>query len=491
MNITQFLNAIFLRLRIIIGSMRDACAYVPLLLRKPAIAGHVLKSAHRAQITLVVLGIILLFFAPSLVHGGLKAITPSKKPFLGIIHMPNSKVERATRMTMRTLWLGSSGSVILLLWLHIPLGVAGAARRSKRYEADADSCVEHDLKKGLNLYSRALALTPEREHERELREKIKDVNANSQMRRQSSESNISAPELDRTLAGPTVVAPRPKKHIACLGPQSRYRVDKELGHGGMGVVYQAFDTMLDRIVAIKGLPETLSQDEKFVSRFHMEAKALAFLCHPCIVQVYDFVEDHERFWIVLEFVEGGDLSAWIHRSGQLSMREAIITAQFLADALAYAHEQGIVHRDVKPSNVLLTPQLTPKMSDFGLAKLLGSGSLTQSGTILGSPRYMSPEQASGHPADERSDVYALGITLYEMLTGHTPFEGDTGSLLAQHITQTPAPPSDLRSDLPPELDHLILGMLIKDPGERTHDLTDLSQKLALLASNLEVKSKVT
>jgi serine/threonine-protein kinase len=156
----------------------------------------------------------------------------------------------------------------------------------------------------------------------------------------------------------------------------------------------------------------------------------------------------------------------------------------LARALGYAHKQGVVHRDFKPSNVLLTMAGTPKITDFGLAKLMGSTSQTQSGTILGSAPYMSPEQAAGKPADERSDVYALGITLYEMTTGRTPFEGDTASLLVQHITQTPPPPHELCAEIPLGLETLILSMLAKDPDKRTRDLEAVARQLAVMANGL-------
>jgi hypothetical protein len=428
----------------------------------------------------------MLWLAPAIVDSVARVLYPQEKGIFGLVIKPNASIDSFRQGAMATLWLGSSTAVMLLFWLHIPSGVKHAARRSGRQENKADALKNESPNESLKLYRQALSLSLDPSNQESLRQKIQEVEGSlpDQGRIDKTEVVGMASSLrNRFSPAAALRSFLSSSPVSTVGRDGRYRLDNELGHGGMGVVYCGHDTVLDRKVAVKGLPEGLSKDGDFVSRFYQEAKALAFLSHPCIVQVYDFVEERGRVWILLEYVEGGDLSAYLRQCSRLNPLETARLGQHLADALHYAHEQGIVHRDFKPSNVLLTPEHNPKITDFGLAKLMGGSSLTHSGTILGSVPYMSPEQASGKVADRRADIYSLGITLYELAAGRTPFEGDASAILAQHITQAPPRLREQVADAPEELEILISGMLAKDPEERTQDLTAIARQLGALAGS--------
>ncbi|MGQ0722624.1 MAG: serine/threonine-protein kinase [Candidatus Eiseniibacteriota bacterium] len=262
----------------------------------------------------------------------------------------------------------------------------------------------------------------------------------------------------------------------------RYDLEEQLARGGMGTVWRAVDRVLDRPVALKELPLALTADEDAVRRFRAEARSLARLVHPNVVQVYDLVERGDRIWMVMELIEGGDLSARIRSEGRLEGADASRIAAPVAEALHFAHEQGIVHRDVKPANVLLTDAGVPKLADFGVARLASSGA-TMTGAVIGSPRYMSPEQAAGGAADERSDVYSLGVTLWEMLTGTPPFEGEAVAVLARHVNETPQRPSERGAEVPAEMEDLVMEMLAKDPDDRPQDMGEVAERLRSAASS--------
>jgi serine/threonine protein kinase len=248
----------------------------------------------------------------------------------------------------------------------------------------------------------------------------------------------------------------------------------------MGIVHQALDTALDRTVALKELPLHLTARADLARRFRQEARLLARLSHSNIVQVYDLIDDGNRLWIAMEFIDGGTLADAIERSGALAPMDAVRLGGQLAAGLGFAHAQGVIHRDIKPINVLITRDGIPKLTDFGLAKLLESSVHTQAGSLLGSARYMSPEQAAGGASDERSDVYSLGVTFYEMLSGRTPFEGETASVLAQHLSQEPLPLGELVRDLPADFEALVMRMLEKDPERRPGDLDAVALALSSL-----------
>jgi len=257
-------------------------------------------------------------------------------------------------------------------------------------------------------------------------------------------------ELDQTLTG-------------------RYRVEALLGSGGMAQVYRGTDTVLSRSVAIKVLSSDYSRDPAFVERFRREARAAARLNHPTVVSVYDTGSDDGVHFIVMEFVSGRTLAQILAAEGPLPPERAAAISARVAEALSFAHEAGLVHRDVKPGNVMLTDRGDVKVMDFGIARAAsGPGqAITETTSILGTAAYLSPEQAEGKPVDPRSDIYSLGVVLYELLTGHPPFSGSSPVAVAyKHVMEEPVPPSAVRSGVPPALEAIAMRALAKDPSRR-------------------------
>jgi serine/threonine protein kinase len=243
----------------------------------------------------------------------------------------------------------------------------------------------------------------------------------------------------------------------------RYRLMQVIGRGGMGTVYRATDLILGRTVAVKVLPHALAeQDRTHVARFEREARAAASLLHPGVVSVFDTGVDGATRYIVMEYVSGRSLAVILNEEAPLDAARAVWVAERVADALFAAHTAGIVHRDVKPANVMLTDDGAVKVLDFGLARLIDGTALTQTASAPGTAAYMAPEQALGEPADERSDVYSLGCLLYAMLTGGPPFGGDgPAAILHQHVQVEPRPPRAINRGVPPRLDALVVQMLAK------------------------------
>ncbi|HUK76931.1 MAG TPA: protein kinase, partial [Thermoleophilia bacterium] len=246
----------------------------------------------------------------------------------------------------------------------------------------------------------------------------------------------------------------------------RYRLERRLGGGGMAEVYLATDTTLERLVAVKVLRERFADDTQFVARFHREARAAAALNHPNVVAIHDRGGAAGSSFIVMEYVAGETVKELVQRTGPLAPAVARDIECELLAALQAAHERGIVHRDVTAQNVLLGPDGRVKVTDFGIAHF-GSSALTSTGIVMGTSRYLSPEQARGEPTDERSDVYSAGVVLFEMLTGRLPFEGDNDLAIALRHANEPAPaPSDVAAGVPPALDAIVGRALRKDPAER-------------------------
>ncbi|HEV2924138.1 MAG TPA: protein kinase [Solirubrobacteraceae bacterium] len=262
----------------------------------------------------------------------------------------------------------------------------------------------------------------------------------------------------------------------------RYEVDSLLGRGGMSSVYSAFDRTLARDVAIKVLAAELVEDEVFVERFDREARAAASLSHRNVVAVFDSGVDGGARFIVMERVSGRTLSA-VLKGGPLRVQRAVDIALSVAQALGAAHAHGIVHRDVKPANVMVGDGRQVKVLDFGIARALAGTSLTRATTVIGTAGYLSPEQAKGGAIDARSDLYGLGCVLYEMLTGRPPFVADsTAALVNQHVTKAPDPPSRRRPEVSAGLDEVVLRCLAKDPGERYDGAQALCVALAEVPS---------
>jgi eukaryotic-like serine/threonine-protein kinase len=262
----------------------------------------------------------------------------------------------------------------------------------------------------------------------------------------------------------------------------RYRVVRRLGGGGMAEVFLARDTTLDRLVAVKVLRERFADDQEFVARFHREARAAAALNHPNVVAIHDRGGAAGSSYIVMEYVSGETLKERIGREGRLSPAAARAVECDVLGALQAAHDRGIVHRDVTAQNVLLAGDGRVKVADFGIAHF-GSSALTSTGVVMGTSRYLSPEQARGEPTDKRSDVYSAGVVLFEMLTGRLPFEGDNDLAIALRHASEPAPaPSSLEPGLSPALDAIVGRALRKDPGERFQT----AQKFAAALNALEL-----
>ena len=262
----------------------------------------------------------------------------------------------------------------------------------------------------------------------------------------------------------------------------RYRIIKELGKGTMGVVYQAHDPQIDRQVALKILRPDRMVSDSYVSRFLKEARAIGRLSHPQIVTIYDVGEDHGTIYIAMEFLTGQSLDAVV-RSGRLTAQQAIEIARQVAEALDYAHRKGIVHRDIKPSNIILTEDNQVKLTDFGIAHIedASAGQLTQTGEILGTPVYMSPEQVLGKSVDGRSDLFSLGVILYELITARRPFSGNNIAAIFHSITHdSPQPPTASDPFISKELSQLIIKSLAKEPEARFHSGHQMAQALTLL-----------
>jgi eukaryotic-like serine/threonine-protein kinase len=260
---------------------------------------------------------------------------------------------------------------------------------------------------------------------------------------------------------------------------NRYQILEQLGKGGMAIVYRALDTMLERSVAVKVLRESYSRDETFLSRFRQEAKAAANLSHPNIVTVHDFGLDNGQLFIVMEYIPGTDLKTLILQRGRFTPEEAVPLLIQACAGLGYAHRAGLVHCDVKPQNMLVTPDMRLKVTDFGIARALSTiHPKEQSDVIWGSPQYFSPEQASGAAPSPASDVYSLGVIMYEMLTGSLPFHGNTPAELAHlHIEAEPVSISEMLPDISPVLEQIQTKVLSKEPSQRYRTADQLGRVL--------------
>lgn len=260
-----------------------------------------------------------------------------------------------------------------------------------------------------------------------------------------------------------------------------YQIAEEVGSGGVAVVYRAYQSQLERWVAIKILHATEASGKEFLTRFRREAKAIATLRHPNILTIYDYGEEEGIAYIVMEYVAGGTLKT--HLTGQpMEWPDAATLIIPVGRALAYAHSQGIVHRDVKPANILLPRPDWPLLADFGLVKIVGrQRGITRPGASIGTPAYLSPEQAVGEDVDHRSDIYGLGIVLYELLTGHVPFESDSPvEMMLRRLRELPTPPRRLNSHITPQLESAILRALARDPAARHPSMEALMNDLSRL-----------
>ncbi|MFJ9993313.1 serine/threonine-protein kinase [Pseudomonas putida] len=263
----------------------------------------------------------------------------------------------------------------------------------------------------------------------------------------------------------------------------KYRIDSVLGKGAMGTVYKAFDPHIARVVALKTIRRELlgdAQQHQLLSRFQNEAQAAGRLSHPNIVAVYDYGEDDGAAYIAMEFVDGIALNTRLQNQEPRQLAQVLGWMRQLLGALHYAHAKGVVHRDVKPANLLITTDDQVKVTDFGIARI-DTSVLTQTGSMIGTPSYMSPEQFCGELVDGRSDVFSAGIVLYQLLTGERPFSGSATMVMQQILNQTPVPPSSLNPTLDPQFDQLIRQALAKRPDERFASAQDFLDALDALS----------
>jgi serine/threonine-protein kinase len=269
----------------------------------------------------------------------------------------------------------------------------------------------------------------------------------------------------------------------------RYRIVRKLGSGGMADVYLAEDQELGRRVAIKILNERHAHDDQFVERFKREATNAAGLSHPNIVSVYDRGEAEGTYYIAMEYLEGRNLKELLRRRGPMPVKLALRYSRQILDALRFAHRNGIVHRDIKPHNVLVDSEGRLKVTDFGIARA-GASQMTEAGSIVGTAQYLSPEQARGEQVDPRSDIYSMGIVLYEMLTGAVPFGGDTPVEIAmKHLSAVSEPPSAKREEVPRDVDLVVLRALAKSPGDRYASAEEMEAELARVERGLGVSDE--
>jgi len=262
----------------------------------------------------------------------------------------------------------------------------------------------------------------------------------------------------------------------------KYKVEHRLGRGGMAEVYKAYQANLERYVAIKVMHAFLADDGDFLQRFQREAQAMAATRHPHIAGVYDFEAEGEYYYIVMEYLPGGSLKDRIDdaaEAGQLIPLDlAVRVVVQIAEALAFAHSVGMIHRDIKPANIMFNEHDSAVLTDFGIAKLLSGPSHTATGSMIGTPAYMSPEQGLGEPGDERSDIYALGVLFYHLVTGNLPHDGDTPlSVVLKHVNDAPERPTVLNPDLPQSVERVIMQAMAKDPDMRYQRAGDMAREL--------------
>jgi serine/threonine-protein kinase len=266
----------------------------------------------------------------------------------------------------------------------------------------------------------------------------------------------------------------------------RYEIVELIGKGGMSSVFKAHDRLLDRTVAIKVLHPHYTEDEEYVERFRREARSVAQVSHPNIVTVIDRGEDDRRQYIVFEYVEGENLKELLQRTGPLPIRDALVLALQMARALSFAHSRGLVHRDVKPQNVLLNADAQAKMTDFGIAREVDVQGVTITGTVLGTSEYIAPEQARGQQVDQQTDVYSLGVVLYELLTGSVPYEGDNFVTVALRHVNEPIPSVlEQRPEVPPRLALAVERAMAKSPRDRFASMDELVGELEACLAELD------
>jgi hypothetical protein len=457
----------------LVSHIQESVSLVPHIWRKPRVFRHWLLNAHKAQIAVVVLLLLIPFVITPLIDLVLtKIFSPvTKEAYFGLVktQQMNPHLDGAQTFAHLVVWMCLLLLGMYLYLRHIPVTLEYARNLVKDKISQADRLVDVEPSKSILLYNAAREWNIDTESESDLIAKLESIDS---AMHQTNRKSVVMPDG-------TVVLPISREEPNNTVIADRYQIRRQLGSGAMGTVYLAEDTRLQRDVALKQLAPHFSADEHLRARFRQEALALARLSHPNIVQVYDFIEWDGFFWIAMELIEGVELEEKLKTSGQFETDEALRLVQQMAKALGYAHGRGVIHRDFKPANVLISTNGDAKITDFGIAKLAQSSLHTQINTIMGSPAYMSPEQASGDNTDQRTDIYALGIVLYRMICGELPFKGDAKSVIAQHLTKTPPSLAEKHKGVPEILNDIVQKMLAKDPEERYQSMGEIVEQVVL------------
>ena len=270
----------------------------------------------------------------------------------------------------------------------------------------------------------------------------------------------------------------------------RYQIIEELGKGGMGKVYKAVDTRINEKIALKLIKAEISSDNKTLERFGNELKLARKIVHKNVGRMYDINEEEGTHYITMEYVSGQDLKGLIRQSGQLAIGTTISVAKQICEGLAEAHKVGVVHRDLKPNNIMIDREGEVRIMDFGIARSLKEKSITGAGVMIGTPEYMSPEQVEGKEVDQRSDIYSLGIILYEMVTGRVPFEGETPFTIGmKHKGETPKNPKVLNAQIPEDLSNMIMRCLEKDKEQRYQSSGEVQEELGDIERGIPITEK--
>ncbi len=303
-------------------------------------------------------------------------------------------------------------------------------------------------------------------------------------------TKFDSPEI--TDAIPTKTMETPQEELTTGSTfAERYQIIEELGKGGMGRVYKVLDTKINEKIALKLIRPDISMDKNTITRFSNELKLARKVRHKNICQMFDLGEEKGTHFITMEFVPGEDLKSMIRMSGHLAVGTTVSVAKQICDGLAEAHESGVVHRDLKPSNIMIDKGGNARIMDFGIARSLKAKGITGSGVMIGTPEYMSPEQVEGKEVDQRSDIYSLGVILYEMITGQVPFEGGTPFTIGvKHKSEAPQNPKELNAQMPNELSELILRCLEKDKEARYQSAEEVLADLNSIEKGIPVTQKV-
>jgi hypothetical protein len=459
------------------------------MFRKPKLLQLWLTTARSAQIVLVAGILAATFLGPRTADWLSQTLYPTvyeEQRFFQRFTGNRTAIENPLRDVRRdqflsAAWVLSLGAVLVLLLRNVPRAVSIGRQRATALLAKANELAPVDAEQSAHLRVTASGLLVNDEP-------VPEVAAAARAEIGANDPTLVARD-NRAPVGEDASATVTATHRADAAPQyvgadRRYRLEKQMGGGGMGIVHAATDMLLDRTVALKQLYAHFVGDHEHSMRFRQEAMALASLTHPHIVTMHDLIDFDSHFWIVMELLPGGSLADRIQESGSLPLNECVEIGCAVASGLDYAHRHGVVHRDVKPMNILFTAEGIPKLADFGTAKLRESWIHTSEGDMLGSPAFMSPEQVTGGPVDPRTDVYCLGVSLYQMLTGKVPFDGDISSILAQHVNKQPDPPSSHNPAIPGGLDAVVLRMLEKAPGDRYQTARAAIDALRASASEL-------